>query len=58
MTDKELMYVDDALSHAKFLQTQCYESASKLMDQNLKSFVNDLSTQHQEIFGSFYSLLN
>lgn len=58
MTDKELMYVEDALSHAKFLQTQCYDSASKLMDKDLKSFVNQLSDQHQQIFGSFYSLLN
>ncbi len=57
MTDKELMYVEDALSHAKFLQNQCMESSSKLMDTDLKSFVDELSTKHQQIFGSFYSLL-
>jgi len=57
MTDKELMYVEDALSHAKFLQNQCCESASKLMDGDLKSFVNELSTKHQQIFGSFFNLL-
>lgn len=57
MTDKELMYVEDALSHAQFLKTQCDETASKLMDQSLKSFVSDLSCKHQQIFGSFYNLL-
>jgi len=57
MTDKELMYVDDALSHVKFLQTQCTDSASKLMDGDLKSFVNKLNEKNQQIFGSFYNLL-
>ena len=58
MTDKELMYVEDALSHAKFLQNQCMESSGKLMDVELKNFVNELSAKHQQIFGSFFGLLN
>ncbi len=57
MTDKELMYVDDALSHVKFLQNQCTDCASKLMDTELKSFVNKLNEKNQQIFGSFYGLL-
>lgn len=57
MTDKELLYVDDALSHARFLQTQCRDCASKLSDQSLKAFVKELETEHGEIFGSFYGLL-
>ncbi len=57
MTDKELMYVDDALSHARFLQTQCSDCASKLTDQSLKSFVKELATKHGEVFGSLYGLL-
>lgn len=57
MTDKELMYVDDALSHARFLQTQCEECAARLSDQSLKTFVKDLGTKHGEIFGKLYGLL-
>lgn len=57
MTDKELMYVDDALSHARFLQTQCDECATRLSDQSLKAFVKDLGTKHGEIFGKLYGLL-
>lgn len=57
MTDKELMYVDDALSHARFLQTQCDECASRLSDQSLKAFVMELGSKHNEIFGSLYGLL-
>jgi len=57
MTDKELMYLDDALAHAQFLRTQCDDCAAKLSDPSLKNFVTNLSTKHQEIFGSFYNLL-
>lgn len=57
MTDKELMYVDDALAHAQFLKTQCDETVSKLSDQSLKTLVTELSAKHQQIFGSFYNLL-
>lgn len=57
MTGKELMYVEDALSHAQFLKTQSEETAAKLTDQELKSFAQGLSSKHQQIFGSFYNLL-
>lgn len=57
MTDKELMYVDDALSHARFLQTQCNECVGRLTDQSLKAFVKELGTKHGEVFGSLYGLL-
>ncbi len=57
MTDKELMYVDDALSHARFLQKQCTDCANMLTDQSLKAFVTELGSKHGEIFGSLYGLL-
>ncbi len=57
MTEKELLYVDDALSHAQFLKQQCDESAAKLSDADLKNFVSQLSTEHQAAFGRFYGLL-
>lgn len=57
MTEKELLYVDDALSHAQFLKQQCDESASKLSDAELKNFVSSLSSEHQSVFGSFFGLL-
>ncbi len=57
MTEKELLYVDDALSHAQFLKQQCDESAAKLSDADLKNFVSQLSAEHQTVFGSFYGLL-
>lgn len=57
MSPKELQYVDDALSHEQFLKSQCENTAQRLSDANLKSFVNQLATEHQEIFGKLFSKL-
>ena len=57
MSPKELQYVDDALSHEQFLKLQCENTAQRLSNQDLKNFVNQLATEHQEIFGKLYSKL-
>ncbi|MCI8577192.1 MAG: hypothetical protein HFG64_06705 [Lachnospiraceae bacterium] len=56
MSPKELSYIDDALGHEKFLKTQCQEAAKNLQDAELKNFVEQISTKHQQIFDSFYHL--
>ena len=56
MSPKELSYMDDALGHEKFLKTQCQEAAKNLQDGELKAFVEQISTKHQQIFDSFYHL--
>ncbi len=56
MSPKELSYIDDALGHEKFLKTQCQEAAKNLQDGELKNFVEQISTKHQQIFDSFYHL--
>ena len=38
MTDKELLYVQDALGHEQHFQTQCCNAAQQLQDGELKSF--------------------
>ena len=57
MTSKELQYVEDALGHAKTMQDTCANFASQLKDPELKSFVQGLSTQHQNCFNKFFNLL-
>lgn len=57
MSPKELQYVDDALSHEQFLKSQCENTAQRLSNQDLKNFVTQLATEHQEIFGKFFSTL-
>ncbi len=57
MTSKELLYVEDALGHEKYFQTQCSETMNRLQDNELKSLVQELSQNHSTIFQSFYGLL-
>lgn len=57
MTTKELLYIEDALGHEQYFQTQCKETAKQIQDGELKSCVEQLQQKHQQIFQSFYSLL-
>ena len=57
MTDKELLYIQDALGHEKYFQTSCKQIAPQLTDPELGSFVSQMANRHQELFGSFYGLL-
>lgn len=57
MSPKELLYVEDALGHEKFLKAQCQQAVSNLQDPELKNFVQQLMSRHQQIFGQFYQLV-
>lgn len=57
MSPKELLYIDDALSHEKFLISQCQQAAAALQDPQLRSFVNNLQQTHQQIFTKLYQLV-
>ena len=39
MSPKELLYMEDALSHEQMMQKKCADLSAKLQDQELKSFV-------------------
>lgn len=58
MTDKELLYIEDALGHEKFLKQACCEASSQVTDQNLRSMIEDLEQRHDRLFNTLYSLLN
>lgn len=57
MSSKELLYIEDALGHEKFLKTQCQQAIQNLTDPDLKNFVQQMMTKHQELFGQFYQLV-
>lgn len=57
MSPKELNYVEDALSHEKFLKTQCQEAIQNLQDPTLKNQVQQMTQKHQQIFDNFYNLV-
>ena len=52
MSPKELLYIEDALGHAKFMQT-----AQQLQDAELKNCVQQMATKYQDLFNQFYQLV-
>lgn len=57
MTEKELLYVEDALGHEQYFQTACQNTTNQLQDGDLKNLAQDLQQKHRAIFQSFYDLL-
>ena len=57
MSPKELLYVEDALSHEQFIQTQCQQALQALTDPELKNCVQQLQTRHQQLFAKMYQLV-
>ncbi len=58
MTNKELLYVEDALGHEEYFQTKCSEIASQISDSELKATTETMQKQHQKLFSDFINLLN
>ena len=57
MSSKELLYLEDALGHEAFLKTQCQQASDNLTDPELKNFVRQMLTKHQELFAQLYNLV-
>lgn len=57
MTEKELLYIEDALGHAEYFQTQCQETASRLSDPKLQDYVRQMGQNHLEIYQKLLGLL-
>ena len=57
MTQKELLYIEDALGHVQTMKTTFNSLAAQLKDSDLKSFVQSLADQNGQSFSKFYSLI-
>lgn len=57
MSPKELMYIQDTLSHEQFLATQCQQAAQALQNPELRNYANQLARQHQQLFQKLYQLV-
>ncbi len=57
MTSKELLYVEDALGHEKFMKTCSCKTSEQLQDANLSNYIKQLETTHSELFNKFLNLL-
>ena len=57
MSPKEILYVEDALSHAQFLTQQSQNAVNTLQDGTLKQYAQQLVNKNRQIFRQFYSLV-
>ena len=57
MSPKELLYIEDALSHTQFLMNQCRDAANQLTDPALKQQTQQLVNGNQKLFTAFYNLV-
>jgi hypothetical protein len=57
MTNKELLYVEDALSHEKFMQSSSKITANQLSDTALSNYLKELEQTHAELYNNFFNLL-
>lgn len=57
LTSKELLYVEDALGHEKFMKCCAKKTAGKLTDTKLIACMNDLEIKHTELLNKFKNLL-
>jgi len=57
VTSKELLYIEDALEHEKFMKSCSKKTSSKLTDPTLSSYIGELEQKHTQIFDKFLNLL-
>lgn len=57
MTQKELLYLEDAIGHEQSLAQICEDEKSKLKDSTLVSFINNEVNVHKEIHETLLNLL-
>ena len=57
MTSKELLYVEDALGHEKFMKSCATKTAGQLNDVTLSSYMRELEQIHTNLANKFLNLL-
>lgn len=57
MTNKELLYVEDALGHETFMKKSSKKVSECLQDITLATYMGELEQKHTELFDKFLKLL-
>ena len=57
MSPKELLYIEDALGHTRFMINQCSTAAAQLTDPVLRRQAEDLVNNSRKLFNDFYGLV-
>ena len=57
MTGKELLYVEDALGHEKFMKERSKKTSAQIKDVNLSNYIAELEKVHGDLYSKFLNLL-
>ena len=57
MTNKELLYIEDALGHENFMKSCSTKTADQLTDPTLSSYMKELEQKHTDLANKFLNLL-
>jgi hypothetical protein len=57
MTNKELLYVEDALGHEEFMKNCSKTTSTQIKDVTLGTYVKELEEKHSKIYEKFLNLL-
>lgn len=57
MTQKELLYVEDAINHEKYLLAYLNDASTLLKDKELVNFVNEEIKYHEKLQSKLTKLL-
>ena len=57
MTEKELLYVEDAIGHEQNIIKICTETVNYLEDDNIKIFMQEEIDKHTDLKNNLTSLL-
>lgn len=57
MSEKELLYVEDFLSHEEYLLNHICETKDSIDDEKLLKVIHKLEKKNQELVTKFYDLI-
>lgn len=57
MSPKELLYIEDTLSHLKFMRDKCNYAKTQVSDASLKKLIEKVSKKNQKMLDTLYALV-
>jgi Mg2+ and Co2+ transporter CorA len=57
MSDKELLYIEDALNQLQIFKTKCANYSNQMQDRELKAYLKDVEERCQTMFNHLYKVL-
>lgn len=57
MTEKELLYIEDVLSHEQILENFCSDISNEIPENDIKNFIIYLENKYQMHYNTIFKLL-